>query len=107
MLDISLETFAATELIENFLGQTAAPGSEGLPNFRELTPSPSSGCAGGLVAPKLMTDATKQSAHSEDGDGVIPLKVGNFHILTRLSARENFINFLELDFTDKPHIHNS
>ena len=29
-------------------------GCEGLPTFRELTPSPSSGYAGGLVVPKLM-----------------------------------------------------
>jgi hypothetical protein len=38
----------------HFLGQTAASGCEGFPTFRELTSSPSSGCVGGLVAPKLM-----------------------------------------------------
>jgi len=36
----------------NFLGQTAASRCEVFPTFRQLTPSPSSGCAGGLVAPK-------------------------------------------------------
>jgi len=35
-----------------FLGQAAALGCEGFATFQELTPSPSSGCAGGLVAPK-------------------------------------------------------
>jgi len=30
-------------------------GCEDLPTFRDLTPSPSSGCAGGLVVPKLIT----------------------------------------------------
>ena len=39
----------------NFLGQSAVSRCEGFPTFRELTPSSSSGCAGGLVAPKLMT----------------------------------------------------
>ena len=33
----------------DFLGQTAASGCEGFPTFRELIPSPSSGCTGGLV----------------------------------------------------------
>jgi hypothetical protein len=45
----------------NFLEQTAARRCEDFPTFRELTPSPSSMCAGGK--PKL-------PAHSEDGDGV-------------------------------------
>ena len=35
--------------------QTATSGCEGFPSLEELTLSPSSGCAGGLVAPKLMT----------------------------------------------------
>ena len=106
-MDINLEAFAATDFTENFLWQTAASGIEGFPNFRELTPSPSLGCAGGLVAPKLMTGSTKPPAHSEDSGGVSSIKVGKFHILTQLSVRENFIQFLELDLTDKPHIHNS
>jgi hypothetical protein len=42
--------------------------------FRDLTPSPSSGRAGGLVAPKFSFGAT------------------NLHILTLLSAREIFID---------------
>jgi hypothetical protein len=43
----SLEAFAAKEF------NAAASGCDGFPTFRELTPSPSSGCAGGLVAPRL------------------------------------------------------
>jgi len=35
--------------------QTAASGCEGFLTLQELTPFPSSGCAGGLVAPNLMT----------------------------------------------------
>jgi len=54
-----------------------------------------------------MTGASKPPAHSQHGDGVSSLKVGKLHIPTRLSARENFSQFLELDFTEKPHIHNS
>jgi hypothetical protein len=36
----------------NFLGHTAASGYD-FPTFRELTTSPSSGCAGGLILPRL------------------------------------------------------
>jgi len=39
--------------------------------FQELTPSPSSGCAGGLVA-------KKPRAHPEDGDGVSHRNVRKF-----------------------------
>ena len=46
----------------NFLGHTATSGCEGFPAFRELTLSPSSGCAGGLVATKLMTRWPKRMA---------------------------------------------
>jgi len=41
--------------------------------FRDLTPLPSSGCAGGLVAPKHLVGsfgATKPPVNSKDGDGV-------------------------------------
>jgi hypothetical protein len=38
-----------------FFGQAAASRCEVSPTFRELTPSPFSGCAGGLFEPKLMT----------------------------------------------------
>ena len=55
ILDISLDAFAATELNAIFFGQTAASRCEDLPTFRELTPSPSSGCAGGFFETKLMT----------------------------------------------------
>ena len=51
----NLEAFAATELNDFFFGQTAASRCEGLPTFRDLTPSPSSGRTGGLVETKLMT----------------------------------------------------
>jgi len=37
------------------LRQTAAQICEGFPTFQKLTPSPSSGCSGDLVAPKLLT----------------------------------------------------
>ena len=39
----------------NFLRQTAALRYEVFPTFQELILSPYSGCAGGLVEPKLMT----------------------------------------------------
>lgn len=51
------------------------------PTFREINPSPSSGC--GLIAPPT---------HNEDGDGVLG-KSGNLHILMWLPAREIIIEF--------------
>jgi len=63
-----------------FNEQTAASGFEGLPTFRDLTPSPSSACAGGLVA------------HPDDGDGVLETSE-NLRILARLFVQENFIEF--------------
>ena len=51
----------------HFLRQTAAPRCEVFPQFRGLTPSPSSGCACGLVDPKLLT---------EDEDEVSPQNFG-------------------------------
>ena len=42
--------FRGNRIQLNFLRQTASSGCEGLPTFWELTPSPSSGCTGGLVA---------------------------------------------------------
>jgi hypothetical protein len=47
--------FRDDEIQCNFLGWTTAWGCKGFPTFRELTPSPSLGCAGDLVAPKLIT----------------------------------------------------
>jgi len=41
---------------EIFSGRQLHQGIEGLQTFQELTPSPSSGCAGGFVAPKPMTN---------------------------------------------------
>ena len=54
-----------TVFLRNFLGQTTTSRCEGFSTFRNLTPSPSSGCAGGLVPP----------ARPEDGDGVISRNV--------------------------------
>jgi hypothetical protein len=71
----------------NFLGQTAASRCEIFPKFRESPPSPSSGCAGVLVAPKLTT------AHLKMGTELVPETSKNLHILTQLSARENIIEF--------------
>jgi len=51
---------------------------EGLPKFRGLTLSPSSGCAG----------TTKPPAHPEDEDGVSFRNVENLHIMALLSTRE-------------------
>ena len=50
--------------------QADSPASrfEGFPTFQELTPSPSSWYAGGLVETEVLS--TKPSAHPEDGDGV-------------------------------------
>ena len=68
-----------------------------LPTFRDLITSPSSGCARGSVAPKLMKliiaislGATEPPAHHEYGDGVSTRNVGKLSHLDTLSARENF-----------------
>jgi len=57
---------------QNFLGRTAALGCEGFSKFWEIIPPPSLGCAGDLVAAKLMTSfgATRPLAYPEDGDGI-------------------------------------
>jgi hypothetical protein len=49
---LSVKTFLFT-LQLNFLWQSAASVCADFLTFLELTPSPSSGCAGGLVAAKL------------------------------------------------------
>jgi len=48
---------AATEFSVIFSGIQPRQYVKFFPTFRELTPSPSSGCAGGLVAPKPMSDS--------------------------------------------------
>jgi len=59
------------DVMKNFLAQTAALLCEGFVIFWELTMSPSSKCADGLVAPKLMNfGAIKPPAHPGNGDGV-------------------------------------
>ena len=60
---------------------------EVFPKFREPTPSPSSGWAGGLVAPKLTT------AHLKMWKELVPEISEKIHILKRLSTRENFVEF--------------
>jgi hypothetical protein len=45
----SLEAFSGVRIPRNVLGQTSALKCKGFPTFRELTPSPSSGCAGCFV----------------------------------------------------------
>ena len=52
---------------------------KGYPAFRDLTAFPSSGCAGGLVAPKHLVSSfgvTKPPVNSEDGDEVGIRNVG-------------------------------
>jgi hypothetical protein len=58
-LGLSFEAFATREFNE-FLGQTAASGCEGFATFRQLTPSPSSGCSGGLVAIMMLPNHPKK-----------------------------------------------
>jgi len=69
-----------------------------MPTFRDLITSPSSGCARGLVVPKLMTvissRATETSAHPEDRDGYSSRNVGKLSHLDALSGRENFIEVM-------------
>ena len=74
----------------NFLGQRDASGCEGFPPFREVTPSPSSGCAGGMVAPK---PSHHFWCYQITSTPVAPETSENLHIFTRLPAREHFIEF--------------
>jgi hypothetical protein len=73
----------------NFLGQTAVSRCEGFPAFQKLTPSPSSGCGDGLVAPKLIY-ATKPPAQPADGDGVNSQNVGKPSHLDRTVCPRKF-----------------
>jgi hypothetical protein len=50
---LNLFSFHGGRIQCNVLGQTAVSGLVGFPTFRDLTPSPSSGYAGGFAAPKL------------------------------------------------------
>jgi len=71
-------SFLGDRIQWNFLGKTAASRCEVFPAFRVPTPSPSSECAGGLVAPELTTrcvGVTKPPAHPEDWNGVISRNV--------------------------------
>ena len=74
--------------------RTASSVYKGFPTFRTLTPFPSSGCAGCLVAPKYLVvsfGAIKPPAHIEDWDEVSARNFGKPYILTRLSTRENYV----------------
>ena len=69
--------------------------------FRGLTPSPSSGCAGGWVLPQLSVLVLPISQHaSKMGTELVAEMSENLHILVRLSARENFI----VVSCSKPHV---
>ena len=68
-------SFRGFRIQRNFLGQTAVSGCEVFPAFWELTPSPSSGCAGGLVEPLCLVLQNHQQ-RPENWDGVISRNVG-------------------------------
>jgi hypothetical protein len=59
---LNLFSFRDDRIQWNFLGQTAASGCVGFATFRNITPSPYSGFAGGLAA----TNIAKWSAFHED-----------------------------------------
>jgi hypothetical protein len=92
---IFLPAFAVTEFSEIFLGRTAAiicegfffddSGTDSVPHLQ--------GVAGGLVEPKLMTTSStlKMGTYS-----VPETSKKNLHILSRLSARENVIDYIFL-----------
>ena len=68
------------EVSEIFFGQRVVSKCEGFQTIRGLNPSPSSGCAGGLLEPETLP------SDPENGD-VVPETSENLHILTRISAR--------------------
>ena len=73
-------SFSSDRIQWSFLGQTATSSYDVFPIFRELTTPPSSGCAGSLVAQKLMTRCLTLrpvSPFSRLGDGLVtPLVSG-------------------------------
>jgi len=78
----------------DFLGQTAASGCEGFPTFRQLIPSTSSGRARGFVALKQKVSILPNHQHAlKIRTELLPEKYEKLDILTRLSAKENFIEF--------------
>ena len=86
-------SYRSHRIQRNFLAQTATSLCEGFPKFRELTPSPFPGCAGGLIAPKFISfGATKPSAHFEDGDIVSSQNITKpSHNNAAVCARKFFI----------------
>jgi hypothetical protein len=70
-------------------GQTAASGCESFTTFGQLTPSPSAGCAGDFVAPKLMTTRPLLLLFVKVGTELVTKTSGKLHILMWLSAGEN------------------
>jgi len=68
--------------------------SEGVLTFRELTPSLSSGCAGDLVAPKLIILWCYQTTSTLwTWRRLVPKPSERLHILTWLSAGKYFIEY--------------
>jgi hypothetical protein len=93
------ESFCSTETVfQMFRELNPSPSSgcaDGLvapnvfPTFREpLNPSPSSGYAGGLVAPK---PSHRFWCYQKLETDIVPETSENLHILTQLSAKEDFI----------------
>ena len=77
----------------NLLGQTATSERERFTTFRELDPSQSSGCAGGLVTQSSVLVLPNHQHALKCGKDLVPETSQNLHILTRLSAWEDFIEF--------------
>ena len=69
----------------------AASGCEGFSTFREITPTPSSGCAGNLVAPKLMKSSVLVLQNHQHilniGTELGPETSKNLYIMKRLSEK--------------------
>jgi len=78
---VKSRSFGGDRIQRNFLGQSRQDTK--VFRFGGLTLSPSSRCAAGLVAPKLITPRRR-------GKESIPEKSDNFHVLTQPAARENF-----------------
>ena len=87
MLQPNNRNFAATEFNEIFSGRHQR---QDVNKIRELPPLPSSGCAGGLVGPSVLVLPNHQHT-LKMGTEVVPATAEKLHLLTLLSARENFI----------------
>ena len=68
--------------------------------FREIIPTPSSECDGGLVAPQMVTRCPSLPCvylYTTKGTKIVLEVSGKPHFLTRLSARDNLIEFCLLE----------